>query len=57
QITSGTFSPCLKKPVAMGYVATTHSKNETPVTVSLRGKMVPATISAMPFLETSYYKP
>lgn len=57
QITSGTFSPCLKKPVAMGYVATEHSKNDMPVMLNIRGKMVPTVVTAMPFLETSYYKP
>lgn len=57
QITSGTFSPCLKKPVAMGYVETPHSKNGTDVMLKIRNKMVPSAVTAMPFLETSYYKP
>lgn len=56
-ITSGTFSPCLKKPVAMGYVETAHAKSETPVMLNIRNKMVPTVVTAMPFLETSYYKP
>lgn len=57
QITSGTFSPCLKKPVAMGYVETAHAKNGTDVMLKIRNKMVPSAVTAMPFLETSYYKP
>ncbi|CAM9831947.1 unnamed protein product, partial [Hapterophycus canaliculatus] len=57
QITSGTFSPCLKKPVAMGYVETAHAKSGTDVMLSIRNKMVPTTVTSMPFLETSYYKP
>ncbi|CBJ48669.1 Aminomethyltransferase [Ectocarpus siliculosus] len=56
-ITSGTFSPCLKKPVAMGYVETAHAKNGTDVMLKIRNKMVPTAVTAMPFLETSYYKP
>lgn len=57
QITSGTFSPCLKKPVAMGYVETAHAKNGSEVMLKIRNKMVPTAVTAMPFLETSYYKP
>lgn len=57
QLTSGTFSPCLKKPVAMGYVETAHAKNGTDVMLKIRNKMVPSAVTAMPFLETSYYKP
>ena len=56
EVTSGTVSPCLKKNIAMGYVDTAHSKNDTPVTVSVRGKHYPAVVSAMPFLPTSYFK-
>jgi glycine cleavage system aminomethyltransferase T len=40
----------------MGYVDIAHSKNETPVSVSVRGKHYPAVVSAMPFLPTSYFK-
>ncbi len=51
EITSGTFSPTLKKPIAMGYVEKDHSKNDTTVTVDIRGKKQPAVITAMPFVE------
>lgn len=57
KVTSGTFSPCLQKPVAMGYVDVAHSKNATPVMLKIRNKLVPSEVTAMPFLETSYYKP
>jgi aminomethyltransferase len=57
EITSGTFSPCLKQPIAMGYVDISHSKAETPVKINVRGKMQAAVVSNMPFLQTSYFKP
>ncbi|KAG5185726.1 Aminomethyltransferase [Tribonema minus] len=57
EITSGTFSPCLKRPLAMGYVAAEHSKTDTPVMLSVRGKLQPAVVSSMPFVETRYFKP
>lgn len=41
----------------MGYVETAHSKSETPVMLKIRNKMVPTVVTAMPFLQTSYYKP
>lgn len=41
----------------MGYVETAHAKNGTDVMLKIRNKMVPTTVTAMPFLETSYYKP
>ena len=55
-ITLGTFSQCLKKPIAMGYVATAHAKVDTPVQVKIRNKMQPATITKMPFVESRYYR-
>lgn len=56
EITSGTFSPCLKKPIAMGYVDTDASKNGTKVSINLRGKMQPAEVTKMPFVESRYYR-
>lgn len=50
-------SPCLKKPIAMGYVDIAHSKADTPIMLSLRGKMTPAVVANMPFVETRYFKP
>jgi aminomethyltransferase len=55
-VTSGTFSPCLKKPIAMGYVGTDHSKTGTDVQVKIRNKMHPAVVSKMPFVESRYYR-
>lgn len=56
EITSGGFGPTYGKALAMGYVETEHSAEGTKVAVSVRGKMLPAEISKMPFVATSYYK-
>jgi aminomethyltransferase len=56
EITSGTFSPCLKAPIAMGYVLNEHSKVGTEIQVKVRGKMQKATVSKMPFVENRYYR-
>ena len=56
EVTSGTFSPSLKKPIAMGYVETAHAKAGTDIMVNIRGKMQPAKVERMPFVETHYYR-
>lgn len=48
-ITSGTVSPTLQHPIAMGYAAVEHSEIGTSLTVDIRGKRVPAEIVALPF--------
>lgn len=55
-VTSGTFSPSLKKPIAMGYVETGLSKAGTEVMLSVRGKMQKAEVTKMPFVESRYYR-
>lgn len=55
-VTSGIPSPTLGKPIAMGYVATEHSKAGTKINMSIRGKMKPAEIAKMPFVPTNYYR-
>lgn len=56
-VTSGTFSPCLKAPIAMGYVETPYAAVGTAVAVEVRGKLQPAQIAKMPFVPHKYYKP
>ncbi|GMI00717.1 hypothetical protein TrVE_jg11091 [Triparma verrucosa] len=56
EVTSGTFSPTLKKPIAMGYVETAHAKAGTDIMVNIRGKMQPAKVEKMPFVTTNYYR-
>jgi aminomethyltransferase len=55
-ITSGTFSPTLKKPIAMGYVDVAQSKIGTEVFVEVRGKRIKAEVTKMPFVPTHYYR-
>jgi aminomethyltransferase len=55
-VTSGTFSPVLKEPIAMGYVLAEHSKLGTTVQVEIRNKKQTAQITKMPFVESRYYR-
>lgn len=56
EVTSGTFSPCLKVPIAMGYVDTPNAKAGTEVMLKIRNKMQKAQITKMPFVESRYYR-
>jgi aminomethyltransferase len=51
QVTSGTFSPSLKKGIGMGYVSAELATAGTTVSVRVRDKEIPATIVVMPFLQ------
>lgn len=55
-ITSGTFSPCLEKPIAMGYIHRDFAKKGTGVNALLRGRLIPVTVSKMPFIESKTKK-
>ncbi|KAL5773279.1 hypothetical protein ACOSP7_012873 [Xanthoceras sorbifolium] len=57
EITSGGFSPCLKKNIAMGYVKSGTHKTGTKVKIEVRGKAYDGAITKMPFVPTKYYKP
>ncbi|NOX41740.1 MAG: glycine cleavage system aminomethyltransferase GcvT [Alphaproteobacteria bacterium] len=54
EVTSGGFGPTINGPMSMGYVTTEHSKIGTVIYAELRGKRVPATISAMPFTPANF---
>lgn len=56
-ITSGTFSPSLKKKIAMGYINRGYFKKGTKVAVKVRNKVNPATVVGMPFVPSNYYFP
>ena len=55
-VTSGAYSPTLKRPIGMAYVKVPLHKNGTKLQVNNRGKMQPITISKIPFVETKYYR-
>ena len=50
-VTSGTFSPSLKKGIGMGYISAGLATAGTIITVRVREKEIPATIIVMPFLQ------
>ena len=56
EVTSGTFSPCLKAPIAMGYVETKSAKVGTQIMLKIRNKMQAAEITKMPFVPSNYYR-
>lgn len=56
EVTSGTYSPCLKRPIAMGYVETGMHKPGTEIVLKIRNKMVNAEVTKMPFVECRYYR-
>eukprot|EP00897_Mesotaenium_endlicherianum_P001794 jgi/Mesen1/1642/ME000135S00635 len=57
EVTSGGFSPCLKKNLSMGYIKSGLHKAGTAIKVNVRGKINDAVITKMPFVPTKYYKP
>ncbi|PIN09623.1 Aminomethyl transferase [Handroanthus impetiginosus] len=57
EVTSGGFSPCLKKNIAMGYVKSGFHKGGTKVKIVVRGKSYDGSVTKMPFVPTKYYKP
>lgn len=56
RITSGTFSPTLQRPVAMGYVATPLAHPGTSLKLEQRGKLFEATVTPMPFVPHRYHR-
>jgi len=56
RITSGTFSPTLQRPIAMGYVATGHAEPGTTLKLEQRGKIFDAQITTMPFVPHRYHR-
>jgi len=57
EVTSGGFSPCLGKNIAMGYVPKKMGKAGTELKVQVRNKVNDAVVTKMPFVPASYYRP
>jgi aminomethyltransferase len=55
-ITSGGFGPSAEGPIAMGYVTPESSEIGTQVNLIVRGKAMPALITALPFVPQRYAK-
>jgi aminomethyltransferase len=56
RVTSGTFSPSLQRPIAMGYVATALAEPGSSLTLEQRGKLFPAEVTQMPFVPHRYHR-
>jgi aminomethyltransferase len=48
-VTSGTQSPTLQKPVALGYIDINYAKIDTPVFIKIRNKLLASKVVKMPF--------
>ena len=56
RVTSGGFAPSVGAPIAMGYVAAAHIAVGTPLEAEVRGRRVPLTVAAMPFIPHRYVR-
>jgi aminomethyltransferase len=56
QVTSGTFSPSLNKPIAMGYLPLPLTKLGSTVQVKVRDKLFPATVIKPPFYKEGSHR-
>jgi len=56
EVSSGLLGPSANMPVAMGYVDVASASLGTVVNAMVRGKAVPMTVSAMPFVPNRYYR-
>ena len=54
RVTSGGFGPTVGAPVAMGYVAAEHAAPGTSLTLTVRGRALPARVAALPFIAPGY---
>ncbi len=54
-VTSGLFAPSLEVPIAMGYIDRDYATPDTEVNLLLRGKLLPAKIVRLPFVQRRYH--
>ena len=55
-VTSGGFAPSVGAPIAMGYVPRDHAAPGTAIAAEVRGKRVPVTVAATPFVPHNYVR-
>ena len=55
-VSSGTFSPTLDAPIAMGFVQPAYAADGTRLTLMLRGKAVAARVAPLPFVPHRYVR-
>jgi len=56
RVTSGGFAPSLGRAIALGFVNPAQSAPGTRLQVSVRGKLQPATVTALPFVSHRYVR-
>lgn len=56
QVTSGGFAPSVGAPIAMGYVEAGHAAPGTALAIEVRGRMLAATVTPMPFVPHRYHR-
>jgi aminomethyltransferase len=49
EVSSGTFSPTLQRPIAMGFVAPDVAASGTELNIDIRGRSLPARVVELPF--------
>jgi aminomethyltransferase len=55
-VTSGSFSPTLGRPIAMGYVEAASAAPGTSLSIVIRGTPHPATVVSLPFVPNRYHR-
>ncbi|GAA0778642.1 glycine cleavage system aminomethyltransferase GcvT [Roseibium denhamense] len=55
-VTSGGFAPTVGAPIAMGYVPAGKAAPGTALDLIVRGRRLPATVTAMPFVPNRYFR-
>ena len=55
-VSSGGFSPCLEKPIAMGYLPAAFAVQGASLYARVRGKLLPVTVCKTPFVPQRYYR-
>ena len=50
EVTSGTMSPSLQKPIGLGYVKSEFAKADSEIFVEIRSKLIKAKVTKIPFL-------
>ena len=53
-VTSGGYSPTLNRPISMGRIKSKYFEDLKKVYVKIRDKLLPATITKLPFIKTKY---
>ena len=54
EVTSGAFGPSINAPMSMGYVPAELSAEGTVIWGEVRGKRLPARVTALPFRPSTY---